>query len=73
MRTVSLIVLFRPIHANFPFVLEYEIPAFLADKESGRNGTTEAYFTPALTSTDAVYAMRIGIPLDLVPCFSSFY
>jgi hypothetical protein len=54
-------------------VLEYEIPAFLADKKSDRNGTAEAHFTPALTSTDAVYAMWIGIPLDLVPCFSSFY
>jgi hypothetical protein len=54
-------------------VLEYEIPAFLAEKKSDRNGTTEAYFTPALTSTDAVYAMWIGIPLDFVPCFSSFY
>ena len=54
------------IHANFPFVLEYEIPAFLADKKSDRSGATEAYFTPTLTSTDAVYAMWIGIPLDLV-------
>jgi len=65
-------VLFRilsSIHANFPFVFEYEIPASLADKKSDRNGTTEAYFT----STDAVHAMCIGIPLDLVPCFSSFY
>jgi len=38
-------------------VPEYEIPAFLADKKSDSHGTTEAYFTPALTSTDAVYAM----------------
>jgi len=48
------------INENFPSVLEYEIPAFLADKTSVRNGTTEAYFTPALTATDAAYAMWIG-------------
>jgi hypothetical protein len=52
------------IHANFPSVLEYEIPAFLADKTSDKNETTEVYFTTALTSTDAVHAMWIGIPLD---------
>lgn len=55
--------IFSSIHANFPSVLEYELPAFLADKASDRNGTTEAYFTPALTSTDAVYAMWIGAQL----------
>lgn len=48
------------INENLPSVLEYEIPAFLADKTSDRNRTTEAYFTPDLTATDAVYAMWIG-------------
>jgi hypothetical protein len=65
--------IFSSIHANFPSVLEYEIPAFLGDKTSHRNGTAEAYFTPALTSTDAVYAMWIGIPLNLIPRLSGFY
>ena len=45
---------------DFPSVLEYEVPAFLADKDAVRNGTSEAYFSPALTETDAVYAMFIG-------------
>ena len=45
---------------NFPSVLEYEVPAFLADKAAERNGTTEPYFTPALSATDAVYVMWIG-------------
>jgi hypothetical protein len=40
--------------------LEYEIPAFIADKSSVRNGTSEAYFSPALSDTDSVYAMWIG-------------
>jgi hypothetical protein len=55
------------------FVVEYEIPVSFADKKSDSNGTTEAYFTPALISKDTVYAMWIGIPLDLIPCSSSFY
>ena len=56
------------IHANFPSVLEHEIPVFLADKMSDRNET------PGLTSTDAVYAMWIrytarpcSTPLQLLP------
>ena len=49
------------INENFPSVLEYEIPAFLADKTSDRNGTTEAYFMLPLTATNAVYAMWIGM------------
>jgi len=48
------------IDAPFPAVLEYEVPAFLADMGSVRNGTTEAYFTPPLTATDAVYTIWIG-------------
>lgn len=48
------------INADFPSVLEYEIPAFIADKASVRNGTSEAYFSPALTDNDSVYAMWIG-------------
>lgn len=40
---------------------EYEAPAFIADKAATRNGTaSEAYFTPALTSSNAVYAIWIG-------------
>ena len=46
--------------ALFPAVQQYEIPAFLADKGSNRNGTDEPYFTPALTAEDAVYALWIG-------------
>lgn len=48
---------FSAIHAPFPAVLEYEIPAFLADMQSDRNGTSEAYFTPALSAADAVYTI----------------
>lgn len=48
------------INADFPSVLEYEVPAFMADKSSLRIGTTEPYFTPALTASNAVYAIWIG-------------
>ena len=44
----------------FPSVLEYEVPAFLADMNTDRNGTSTPYFTPALSATDSVYAMYIG-------------
>lgn len=50
----------QTINADFPSILEYELPAFLADKHSERNGTTEPYFTPQLTARDAVYSMWIG-------------
>lgn len=51
---------FPQINANFPSVLEYELPAFLADLPTKRNGTTTAYFTPSLSATDAAYALWIG-------------
>lgn len=51
---------FSTINAYFPSVLEYEIPQFLSDMSSVRNGTDTPYFTPALSSSDAVYAMFIG-------------
>lgn len=44
----------------FPSVQEYEIPALLADVSAVRNGTDTPYFTPALSDTDAVYAIWIG-------------
>ena len=48
------------INANFPAVLDYEVPAFLADIPSVRNGTDEPYFEPTLSATDAVYSLWIG-------------
>ena len=45
---------------DFPAVLEYELPNFIADLTATRNGTSEPYFTPALTATDAAYAIFIG-------------
>lgn len=41
-------------------MLEYEVPAFLADRGTVRNGTNETYFSPALSSDDAVYSLWIG-------------
>lgn len=51
---------FSAIKAPFPAVQQYEVPAFVADQKAKRNGTNEPYFTPSLTSTDAVYALWIG-------------
>lgn len=51
---------FTSIDADFPAVLDYEIPAFLADRAAVRNGTSEAYFTPTLSAADSVYAMWVG-------------
>ncbi|MCJ1407074.1 hypothetical protein MMC19_001144 [Ptychographa xylographoides] len=48
------------INANFPSVVDYEIPAFLNDSMSDQINTTEPYFTPALTGQNAVYVMWIG-------------
>ncbi|KIX04773.1 uncharacterized protein Z518_05643 [Rhinocladiella mackenziei CBS 650.93] len=50
------------IDAPFPAVLEYEIPAFLADVPAQRVNATpvEPLFTPALTAQSAVYALWIG-------------
>lgn len=45
---------------DFPAVLEYEVPAFLADRYTKRNGTDQTYFSTALSSTNAVYSIWIG-------------
>ncbi|KAJ9647254.1 hypothetical protein H2199_002241 [Coniosporium tulheliwenetii] len=45
---------------QFPSVLEYEVPTFLADKASVRINTTEPYFNPALTASNSVYSLWIG-------------
>ena len=41
-------------------MVDYEIPAFIADKTALRNGTGEAYFATGLTPSNAVYTMWIG-------------
>ena len=41
-------------------MVEYEIPAFIADKAAVRNGTGEAYFATNLTPNNTVYTMWIG-------------
>ena len=51
---------FSGINADFPSVVDYEVPAFVADKMATRNGTSEAYFTPELSVNDAVYTIWIG-------------
>ena len=48
------------INGNFPSVREYEIPAFLADMKTVRNGTKTPYFSPALSSSNTAYVMWIG-------------
>lgn len=48
------------INAPFPAVIEYEVPAFLADRNTTRNGTDQTYFSTALSSTNAVYSLWIG-------------
>ena len=48
------------INANFPSVIDYEVPAFIADLNSTNNATGMPLFTPALTSNNAVYVMWIG-------------
>lgn len=44
----------------FPAVLEYEVPAFLADRNTTRNGTDQTYFSTALSASNAVYSLWIG-------------
>ncbi|MCJ1255505.1 hypothetical protein MMC24_003321 [Lignoscripta atroalba] len=48
------------INANFPSVVDYEIPAFLNDTQAINNVTNQPTFTPALTGSNAVYVMWIG-------------
>jgi len=51
---------FALINQNFPSVLEYEIPAFIADGNTNNVATGKPYFSPALTANNAVYAIWIG-------------
>lgn len=57
---------FSPAVGDFPAVLQYEIPAFVADSASLRTSTPdnatlgEPYFSPPRTATNAVYTMWIG-------------
>lgn len=48
------------INDLFPAVLEYEVPAFLADRNTTRNGTDQTYFSTALAANNAVYSLWIG-------------
>jgi len=48
------------LNGNFPSVLEYEIPAFIADGKVNNIATGKPYFSPALTANEAVYAIWIG-------------
>lgn len=41
-------------------MLEYEVPAFLADRNATRNGTDQSYFSTSLSATNAVYSIWIG-------------
>ena len=45
---------------EYPTLLEYAVPAFAADKAAGRIDSSEAYFQPALTSSNAVFTLWIG-------------
>lgn len=53
---------FAAIHAPFPAVLEYEIPAFIADLPATKVNSTPVVplYTPQLTAQDSVYALWIG-------------
>ncbi|MCJ1308047.1 hypothetical protein MMC25_001697 [Agyrium rufum] len=59
------------INENFPSVVDYEIPAFMADMKANRTNTTTPTFTPALTATNAVYVMWIGTNDLGVDCFET--
>jgi len=61
--------LFSLIHADFPAVLQYEIPAFIADSKALNTMTGQPYFSPALTQSNAVYSMWIGTNDLGVDCF----
>lgn len=52
--------IFSPINADFPSVVEYEIPAFINDSTALNSATGKPTFTPALTSSNAVYLVWIG-------------
>ena len=44
----------------YPTLLEYEVPAFAADQTANRINTTEPYFQPPITPSNAVAAVWIG-------------
>jgi hypothetical protein len=48
------------INAYFPAVRQYEIPAFLQDRGTERNGTSTHYFSPYRTAANTVYSMWDG-------------
>ena len=50
------------IGENFPAVLEYEVPAFVADLPATKVNSTPAVqlYSPKLTAQDAVYSLWIG-------------
>lgn len=48
------------INAYYPSVVDYEIPAFIADKAAVHNGTDEAYFANGINPGNPVYTMWIG-------------
>ena len=52
--------LWPPINADFPSVLEYEIPAFITDKTATNSVTGQPTFEPALNGSNAVYTIWIG-------------
>ncbi|KIX94906.1 uncharacterized protein Z520_09216 [Fonsecaea multimorphosa CBS 102226] len=60
--TPQMTLWFPAIDAFFPSVLEYEVPAFVADIPATRVNSTPAVqlFTPKLTAQDSVYALWIG-------------
>lgn len=51
---------FAAINANFPSVLEYEIPAFIADSKVDNIATGLPYFEPAKNASNSIYALWIG-------------
>ena len=51
---------FQSINAPFPDLELYEVPAFLADKAFVDSSTGQGYFQPALTDSNAVYAIFDG-------------
>ena len=48
------------IDFDFPAVIDYEVPAFVADQSAINPATGNPTFTPALSATNAVYVMWIG-------------
>lgn len=44
----------------FPSVIDYEVPAYVADRGTKRNGTDQTYFSTALSASNAVYSLWIG-------------